>query len=102
MVSSNLGDQIKAEVASNKVMVYSKSWCPFCTKTKDLLNGKGIAFTVKELDQESNGDAIQQTLKTMTSQNTVPNIFINGEHLGGNSDLQNAAADGSLDAKIAA
>ena len=79
--------QIDSEVSSNNVMVYSKSWCPFCVQTKDLLNSKGIAFTVKELDQEANGDSIQQALQAKTGQRTVPNIFIKGQHLGGNSDL---------------
>ena len=101
MASAAHTDAIKAEVAANKVMVYSKSWCPFCVQTKELLTSKGISFEVKELDKLGDGDKIQAALQQMTGQRTVPSIFINGEHLGGNSELQTANADGSLDAKLA-
>ena len=89
MVSAGaLMDQINADIRDNKVMVYSKSYCPFAGASKSLLRGKGCAMKVIELDQVSNGQAIQDALKTKTGQSTVPNIFINGEHIGGNSDLQ--------------
>ena len=78
-------------------MIYSKAYCPHCTSTKKLLKGKGIAFKVIELDQIGNGDRIQNALAAKTRQRTVPNIFINGRHLGGNSDLQYANKSGKLD-----
>ena len=99
--AGNLVDEINAEVTANKVMMYSKSYCPHCNMAKQCLQGKGIAFEVKELDQINNGDALQNALQSKTGQRTVPNIFVNGEHLGGNSDLQTAAQNGSLDAKLA-
>ena len=102
MASASHTDDIKAEIASNKVMVYSKSYCPFCVQTKNLLQEQGIAYQVKELDQIADGQKIQDALLQMTKQRTVPNIFINGEHLGGNSDLVKAKDDGSLAAKTAA
>ena len=102
MASASHTDDIKAEIAGNKVMVYSKSYCPFCVQTKNLLNEKGIEFKVKELDQIADGQKIQDALAQMTNQRTVPNIFINGEHLGGNSDLVKANDDGSLATKVAA
>ena len=68
-------------------MVFSKSYCPFAKATKDLFKSKGIDFKVIELDQVPNGDAIHQALKTYSGQNTVPNVYINGKHIGGNSDV---------------
>ena len=44
MASASHTDDIKAEIASNKVMVYSKSYCPFCVQTKNLLQEQGIAY----------------------------------------------------------
>jgi glutaredoxin 3 len=41
-----------------------------------------------ELDQENDGADIQRALQELTGQRTVPNIFINKKHIGGNSDLQ--------------
>jgi glutaredoxin 3 len=51
---------------------------------------------VHELDQVKNGDAIQQELARMTGQRTVPNVFVNGKHLGGNDDTQGAYSSGKL------
>ena len=89
-------DLIDAVVRSEGVVVYSKSWCPHCTAAKQLLQSKGIAFYAMDIDQEGRGDAIQDALYQRTGQRTVPNIFVMGEHLGGNSDLQTANANGSL------
>ena len=47
--------EIEQNIANNKVMVYSKSSCPFCVRTKALLQEKGAAFKVIELDQLGNG-----------------------------------------------
>ena len=53
---ATIGEQIDADVAGNKVVVYSKSWCPFCVQTKNLLNSKNAPFKLVELDQLPNGD----------------------------------------------
>ena len=84
---------ITNDIRTNKVVVYSKSHCPFCKQTKNLLSKAGIDAKIFELDQLSNGREIQTTLKSMTSQATVPNIFIGGKHIGGNSDLQALGVD---------
>ena len=102
MQATDLKTQIQEDIAANKVIVYSKTFCPFCDKTKELLNSKGVAYKLHELDQLPNGADIQATLKTLTNQNTVPNIFINGAHIGGNSDLQALNSAGKLDEKLAA
>ena len=91
---------IETQIAEAPIIVYSKSYCPFCTQTKNLLQGGGVNYQVIELDNISNGKAIQDTLKVISGQNTVPNIFIGGKHLGGNSDLQSARGNGSLKTKL--
>ncbi|KAL9125635.1 MAG: hypothetical protein Q9217_005188 [Psora testacea] len=68
--------------------VFSKSWCPYCKATKTLLSEMGAKFYTLELDQVDDGSAIQSALAEMTKQTSVPNIFINQKHIGGNSDLQ--------------
>ena len=52
---NNLIAEIDSNVANNKVMVYSKTTCPFCVRTKDLLSQKGAQVRYIELDQLSNG-----------------------------------------------
>jgi len=73
-------------VAANPVMVFSKTTCPFCAKIKDLFEGLKIQIGVLELNEVDNGAEIQAALLEKTGQKTVPNVFINGQHIGGCSD----------------
>ena len=84
-----------------QVVVFSKTFCPFCRKTKNLFLDKGIDAKVIELDKVDNGDAIQDALLELSGQRTVPNVFIKGNHLGGNDDTQKAAREGKLEEMLA-
>jgi glutaredoxin 3 len=99
--SSSPADFAKAQIANNKVVVFSKSFCPFCTATKQLLNEMKVDYTLHELNQMDNGADIQAALQDMTGQRTVPNVFINGKHLGGNDVTQAAAKSGKLQKMLA-
>ena len=90
--AGGLEAEIKSTVESNKVVVYSKSYCPFAGQTKTLLSSNGISAKIIELDQVGNGSDIQNTLKSMTGQSTVPNVWIAGKHVGGNDDTQKLGA----------
>ncbi|KAK3070776.1 Glutaredoxin [Teratosphaeriaceae sp. CCFEE 6253] len=75
-------------IDNNAVAVFSKSYCPYCKATKSLLSEMGAKAYILELDQIDDGAAIQDALEEMTQQRSVPNIFIDKKHIGGNSDLQ--------------
>lgn len=70
------------------IAVFSKSYCPYCKATKSLLSSLDAKFYAIELDQESDGDEIQDALQKISGQRTVPNVYIGQKHIGGNSDLQ--------------
>ncbi|KAL5533614.1 hypothetical protein ACEPAG_74 [Sanghuangporus baumii] len=76
-------------IASNRIAVFSKSYCPYCRRAKQLLSDKysDVPATVVELDERSDGSDIQDYLAEKTGQRTVPNIFIDTKHIGGSSDL---------------
>jgi len=77
-----------------KVQIYSKSYCPYCKMTKAILNKLGIDFE----DFDVTNDAIlEQEMRVRSQRNTVPQIFINDYHLGGNDDLYAALKSGKLD-----
>ena len=99
---ASTSDFINTAIANNKVVVFSKSYCPFCTKTKDLFDELGVDATVYELNQMDDGADIQDTLLAMTGQRTVPNTFINGKHVGGNDNVQSANKSGKLKELLAA
>mmetsp|Transcript_26714 Transcript_26714/g.58159 ORF Transcript_26714/g.58159 Transcript_26714/m.58159 type:complete len:157 (-) Transcript_26714:685-1155(-) len=67
----------------NAVMIYSKTYCPFCNRVKSLFASLNVDVTVAELDQIVEGDEIQDTLFSLTGQRTVPSVFIGGQHVGG-------------------
>jgi glutaredoxin 3 len=68
-------------------MVFSKSYCPYCKMTKTTLTEMGALFKAYELDLEGDGKDVQKLLAEMTGQKSVPNIFIGGQHIGGNDKL---------------
>ena len=77
-----------------KVQIYSKSYCPNCKMTKLTLNKLGIQF--EDFDVTTNA-TLEQEMRLRSQRTTVPQIFINDEHLGGNDDLQAALKSGELD-----
>ena len=80
--------------------MFSKSFCPFCKATKSLFEDNKVSAKIIELDEMANGGDIQDSLAELSGQRTVPNVFINGEHVGGNSDVQSAWGSGELQKKL--
>ena len=92
---------IEQEIKNHQVVVWSKSYCPYCRATKELLRQvPNVDLAIYEIDEMSNGSSLQKELESMTDQRTVPSIFINGKHVGGNSDLQEMKQTGELDALL--
>ncbi|KAK9762075.1 Glutaredoxin [Basidiobolus ranarum] len=87
---------VKRLIGENSVMIFSKSYCPFCRRAKDLFGSLKVEFKAIELDEHENGDEIQEFLKTLTGQRTVPNVFIHGRHIGGFDTLSSANQTGKL------
>ncbi|TDH73122.1 uncharacterized protein CCR75_007600 [Bremia lactucae] len=95
MVSAK--ESVEAKISSTPVVVYSKSYCPYCTKTKVLLEKLGAKFEIVELDQISDGNEQQDALEQITGQRTVPNTFLGGKSIGGNSNIQELHEAGDLE-----
>ncbi|KAK3181248.1 Glutaredoxin [Lecanicillium sp. MT-2017a] len=83
-------------IDENDVMVFSKSYCPYCRSTKQLLSSLDAKFTVFEMDQEPDGADLQDALEDISGQRTVPNVYIKQKHIGGNSDVQSLSSSGKL------
>lgn len=86
---------------NNHVVVFSKSFCPFCLEVKATFAAKRVPIVLIELDKTPNGSKIQAALKAMNNQGTVPNVFIQGEHIGGCDDTKALEASGELDRRVA-
>ncbi|XP_064608619.1 glutaredoxin-1-like [Liolophura sinensis] len=98
---------VNAKIAGKKVMVFSKSYCPFCTKAKQAfqqLISEGVLptddYEVMEIENHPNCDDIQNYLGTLTGGRSVPRVFVNGEFLGGGDDTVRMKQNGELEAKL--
>ncbi|RNA06195.1 glutaredoxin-C4-like isoform X2 [Brachionus plicatilis] len=85
-------------INSNQIVVFSKTNCPFCTKAKSLLNTLNLSYNSIELDRnsecpESNCQPLISSLINQTRLRTVPQIFINGQFIGGFIDLEYLSKD---------
>lgn len=74
--------------------MYVTDWCPYCSRARSLLEGKGVA--VEEIDVEAVAGAREQ-MRARSGRDTVPQIFIGETHVGGSDDLEALDADGRLD-----
>lgn len=61
--------KVQGLIDDNKVMVFSKDYCPFCTKAKSLLDSKGIEYEVVELDLIPDGKEMHAALKSISNKN---------------------------------
>ncbi|KAI1869932.1 hypothetical protein JX265_003238 [Neoarthrinium moseri] len=84
-------------IDENAVAVFEKTWCPYCQETKATLKALKANVEFIQLDKRDDGSAIQDALVEISGQRSVPNIFINKKHIGGNSDLQETRHKGKLD-----
>ena len=100
MVSQKTVNYVKDLIGQKKVFVASKSYCPYCQATLSTLftemNIPQEEILVLQLDQMKDGRDIQGALREINGQTTVPNIYIDGKHIGGNSDLQSLKSSGKL------
>ena len=78
-----------------KITIYSSWLCPFCHRAKALLKEKGAKFN--EITVDMDPGARTEMRNKAGGRNTVPQIFINGQHYGGCDDLFALDAAGKLD-----
>jgi len=77
------------------VEVYTTDYCPYCTRAKELLKHKGVDF--QEIDVTGDDAAREALIKKSDGRKTVPQIFINGQGVGGFTDLYALDQSGKLD-----
>lgn len=68
-----------------KVEIYTKAYCPYCTRAKALLDGKSQSYIEFKVDEQP--ELRDQMIERANGGYTVPQIFINGQHIGGCDDM---------------
>ncbi|MCV2884403.1 glutaredoxin 3 [Aestuariibacter sp. AA17] len=83
-----------------KVEIYTKGYCPYCHRAKHLLESKGIAYEEFPIDQKP--ELRDTMIERANGGYTVPQIFINEQHIGGCDDMYALEAKNELDKLLAA
>ena len=81
-----------------RIEIYTTPWCGYCARAKALLEKKGAAFEETDVME----DAVKRSeMRERSRRTTVPQIFINGQHIGGSDELAALEQAGKLDALLA-
>jgi glutaredoxin 3 len=83
-----------------RIEIYTSAFCGYCARAKQLLTSKGQLF--EEIDVTMDAQRRSEMVARAPGSRTVPQIFINGAHIGGCDDLYALDAAGKLDALLAA
>jgi len=78
--------------------MYTTAWCPYCARAKALLERKGVGYT--EIDVIEQPARRSEMIQRAGGRTTVPQIFIDGEHIGGCDDMVALDRAGGLDKKL--
>lgn len=82
-----------------KIEIYTKAFCPYCTRAKALLDAKGADY--EEFDITIGGPKRAEMVDRAGGRSTVPQVFISGKHIGGSDDLAALDRAGKLDSLLA-
>jgi len=82
------------------IEIYTKAFCPYCSRAKALLDSKGVEY--EEIDITMGGPRRPEMIQRAGGRTTVPQIFIDGKHIGGSDDLAALDRQGGLDPLLAA
>lgn len=83
--------------STSEVIVYATPWCPYCVRARHLLKSKGVEYTLIDVS----GDRAKRAEMTKKAGRTsVPQIWINKEHIGGCDELMALERAGKLDKKL--
>ncbi|HEX8258063.1 MAG TPA: glutaredoxin 3 [Allosphingosinicella sp.] len=78
-----------------RVEIYTKFFCPYCARAKQLLERKGVEYD--EYEVSLGGEKKVEMMQRANGRHTVPQIFIDGRHIGGSDDLAELDRSGKLD-----
>jgi len=87
-----------SEKQTATVTVYSKDYCPYCVRAKQLFKHKGVEFAEYQVDRDQ--DKLREMLQKSNGGRTVPQIFIDDMHVGGCDDLYALHRQDKLDALL--
>ncbi|XP_054159271.1 glutaredoxin-1-like [Oppia nitens] len=102
-VNDSVKKFVDSVISDNKVVVFSKIYCPFCSKAKKVLEKYPILdnqYVVLEIEDRDDCNQIQEYLRQLTGASSVPRVFINGNFIGGGDDTVRLDSSGELGKRL--
>jgi len=98
---------LAAAIQDDKVVIFALEWCEFCWSARNLLSALGVEFRSVDLDsvamqRDDLGNRVRKVLSADLGIQTIPQIYINGEHIGGATDLFEIYRQGELARRLEA
>lgn len=81
-------------MSQSDITVYYSPFCPYCSWAQQLLDGKGVEYTLINVGDD---DAFREEMESKSGRTSVPQIFIGDHHVGGFDDLSALDKQGGLD-----
>ncbi|XP_015120831.1 glutaredoxin-C4 isoform X2 [Diachasma alloeum] len=100
-MSETKREWVTQTINSETVVIFSKSYCPYCKMAKEAFQKLKQAYDVIELDQRDDADEVQDILGELTGARSVPRVFVKGEFIGGGTDVKKMLETGELAKKLA-
>nr|CAD1819034.1 unnamed protein product [Ananas comosus var. bracteatus] len=88
---------VQNAVYSNRIAIFSKSYCPYSIRAKRIFRQLQEKPFVVELDRRVDGWEIQNVLLDLVGRSTVPQVFVNGQYIGGSDETVKALKNGQLE-----
>ena len=84
------------------MVVFTKSYCPYSRALRTMLDENGLEgqYGVYEIDRENHGNEVHKALKEMSGRQTIPNVYLNRENLGGDEEVEAMDKNGELAKKL--
>jgi glutaredoxin 3 len=83
-----------------RIEIYTQDWCGFCARAKQMFETRGVPYT--EIDAPRGSEARAEASRRSGGRTTVPQIFIDGAHIGGCDDLMALERSGKLETLLKA
>ena len=87
----------RKEIKMTHIVIYSKEPCPYCVMAKEFFKARQLAFEEIRIDLDPDK---REEMMRLSNRRTVPQIFINGQSIGGYDDLVSLAKSGKLEALL--
>jgi len=95
-MDSEVAQMVKEKIDKHCIMIFSKTWCPYCKSAKQAFDELKKQYEVYELDKNAKSDEIQDVLHELTGARSVPRVFVNGKCIGGGTETNNMLKSGEL------